>query len=108
MEKNLGATSAPSSYLGWSGIDNDCDQAILELRLPTTPSTELPIKKFLLFMNWSSSKKEKLESGPKEYTRQRGWHLARDRMSTRLNSSHVAISYAVFCLKKKKISKRPV
>src|SRR5437870_9903058 len=28
--------------------------------------------------------------------------LRRDRKSTRLNSSHVAISYAVFCLKKKK------
>src|SRR5207249_193339 len=28
----------------------------------------------------------------------------RDRKSTRLNSSHVSISYAVFCLKKKKIS----
>src|SRR5437870_9577102 len=27
--------------------------------------------------------------------------LDRDRKSTRLNSSHVAISYAVFCLKKK-------
>src|SRR5437660_12697703 len=27
--------------------------------------------------------------------------LKRDRKSTRLNSSHVAISYAVFCLKKK-------
>src|SRR5690625_3446149 len=27
----------------------------------------------------------------------------KDRKSTRLNSSHVAISYAVFCLKKKKI-----
>src|SRR5207253_10651586 len=27
-----------------------------------------------------------------------------DRKSTRLNSSHVAISYAVFCLKKKKIN----
>src|SRR5690625_5609038 len=27
--------------------------------------------------------------------------LAEDRKSTRLNSSHVAISYAVFCLKKK-------
>src|SRR5439155_24607772 len=27
---------------------------------------------------------------------------AKDRKSTRLNSSHVAISYAVFCLKKKK------
>src|SRR5690625_5773276 len=30
---------------------------------------------------------------------ERGYH--RDRKSTRLNSSHVAISYAVFCLKKK-------
>src|SRR5436309_11651851 len=29
---------------------------------------------------------------------------ARDRKSTRLNSSHVKISYAVFCLKKKKKS----
>src|SRR5690625_5932289 len=29
---------------------------------------------------------------------------ARDRKSTRLNSSHVAISYAVFCLKKKKFT----
>src|SRR5690625_5757067 len=27
-----------------------------------------------------------------------------DRKSTRLNSSHVAISYAVFCLKKKRIA----
>src|SRR5207253_7071199 len=30
--------------------------------------------------------------------------LFQDRKSTRLNSSHVAISYAVFCLKKKKTS----
>src|SRR5690349_23804464 len=29
--------------------------------------------------------------------------VLRDRKSTRLNSSHVEISYAVFCLKKKKI-----
>src|SRR5690554_7590795 len=29
---------------------------------------------------------------------------AEDRKSTRLNSSHVRISYAVFCLKKKKIN----
>src|SRR3989442_9515473 len=37
----------------------------------------------------------------------KGWRRsaarrARDRKSTRLNSSHVRISYAVFCLKKKK------
>src|SRR5690606_41183404 len=30
------------------------------------------------------------------------WKWAPDRKSTRLNSSHVKISYAVFCLKKKK------
>src|SRR2546426_8173772 len=30
-----------------------------------------------------------------------------DRKSTRLNSSHLVISYAVFCLKKKKKSKTP-
>src|SRR5690625_5672201 len=28
-------------------------------------------------------------------------YLRRDRKSTRLNSSHVAISYVIFCLKKK-------
>src|SRR5690554_5709450 len=30
------------------------------------------------------------------------WQCGKDRKSTRLNSSHVRISYAVFCLKKKK------
>src|SRR2546430_3739269 len=33
---------------------------------------------------------------------QRVWMVFRDRKSTRLNSSHSQISYAVFCLKKKK------
>src|SRR5256885_4344139 len=35
-----------------------------------------------------------------------GGTIAADRKSTRLNSSHLVISYAVFCLKKKK-SKTP-
>src|SRR2546426_9032399 len=34
---------------------------------------------------------------------QRSAHERADRKSTRLNSSHLVISYAVFCLKKKKI-----
>src|SRR5690625_5991563 len=41
----------------------------------------------------------------KGYRRTRGHrqdYTELDRKSTRLNSSHVAISYAVFCLKKKK------
>src|SRR5690554_7772856 len=36
------------------------------------------------------------------YTTLRGIKQLGDRKSTRLNSSHVRISYAVFCLKKKK------
>src|SRR5205807_5066598 len=32
-----------------------------------------------------------------------GPHVSEDRKSTRLNSSHLVISYAVFCLKKKKL-----
>src|SRR5438477_2014408 len=34
-----------------------------------------------------------------------GGQVQRDRKSTRLNSSHMSISYAVFCLKKKKIQR---
>src|SRR2546426_5135452 len=33
--------------------------------------------------------------------------VAEDRKSTRLNSSHLVISYAVFCLKKKKTLPKP-
>src|SRR5436309_11018250 len=37
---------------------------------------------------------------------QGGERAIRDRKSTRLNSSHVKISYAVFCLKKKKTKRQ--
>src|SRR3712207_7457723 len=36
-----------------------------------------------------------------QLSRPRRWDARRDRKSTRLNSSHANISYAVFCLKKK-------
>src|SRR5437879_9351950 len=39
---------------------------------------------------------------------QTGVETARDRKSTRLNSSHRCISYAVFCLKKKKKKKKRI
>src|SRR5256885_12601178 len=40
-------------------------------------------------------------SDPAAISHASGWRA--DRKSTRLNSSHLVISYAVFCLKKKKI-----
>src|SRR2546426_7196328 len=42
-----------------------------------------------------------VESAEQALARPESLH-ARDRKSTRLNSSHLVISYAVFCLKKKK------
>src|SRR5216684_6892714 len=46
-----------------------------------------------------SRPRPRLRSGPATC---RPWRSRRDRKSTRLNSSHGYISYAVFCLKKKK------
>src|SRR5437899_12070240 len=37
-----------------------------------------------------------------DHSQRQRWRLHVDRKSTRLNSSHLGISYAVFCLKKKK------
>src|SRR5690349_23166564 len=47
-----------------------------------------------------STRRRALPSPPRSARRRR----QRDRKSTRLNSSHVEISYAVFCLKKKNFS----
>src|SRR5688572_32235185 len=44
--------------------------------------------------------------GPNEVKLHRVNHYLSDRKSTRLNSSHSQISYAVFCLKKKKTEKQ--
>src|SRR2546430_12685101 len=47
--------------------------------------------------------------GPlRQVGRRQGGHRPRDRKSTRLNSSHSQISYAVFCLKKKKQQTRSI
>src|SRR5687768_18478370 len=48
---------------------------------------------------WSSAMANRSATGGSGGT---GWPLSIDRKSTRLNSSHGYISYAVFCLKKKK------
>src|SRR2546427_8856362 len=44
----------------------------------------------------------RLEGEPRSSQDPQGLFAAGDRKSTRLNSSHSQISYAVFCLKKKK------
>src|SRR5207253_10718572 len=51
------------------------------------------------------SDRSQFVSGNRDSGRNRK-NIRGDRKSTRLNSSHVAISYAVFCLKKKKKKKK--
>src|SRR5437667_8610189 len=62
-------------------------------RRPSSPQFTLPlVTKKKPSVGWN---------GPLPSTRERPVP-AKDRKSTRLNSSHITISYAVFCLKKKK------
>src|SRR5439155_20409547 len=82
-------------------------------RSPPRSKLRIPLSGVPVSEGWDSwggpwlAKLEKGSKSPKkdyrnihDHDRQR---RGKDRKSTRLNSSHVAISYAVFCLKKKKI-----
>src|SRR5256885_8492633 len=55
-----------------------------------------------LFRLWHEQVRRAADRRPaKADLRAAGAHAGEDRKSTRLNSSHLVISYAVFCLKKK-------
>src|SRR5436309_9859392 len=74
----------------------------LMIRRPPT-STLFPYT--TLFRSSANGRKRLIEnwwSGKIDWTTPAGGLQSIDRKSTRLNSSHVKISYAVFCLKKKK------
>src|SRR2546426_3505716 len=73
-------------------------------------STLFPYTTLFRSWDWPGADREyrrALELNP-SYVQARCWHgvvnlqWVQDRKSTRLNSSHLVISYAVFCLKKKK------
>src|SRR5436190_24308327 len=73
---------------------------ILMLRRPPR-STLFPYT--TLFRSRNQLRHHRDARPPRRYARPPARHRhARDRKSTRLNSSHTVISYAVFCSKKKK------
>src|SRR5258705_8724455 len=72
--------------------------------LPIWPSMELTAKGSSV----PASPRPRLECGGASGAHPERRALPRDRKSTRLNSSHLGISYAVFCLKKKKKKKHQI
>src|SRR5207253_11481744 len=79
----LPISSGPASLSGQRACRSSSGQAIANPRIPRSPRRSA---------TRSSRRAARIE----------------DRKSTRLNSSHVAISYAVFCLKKKKKKKNKI
>src|SRR5699024_12394667 len=69
--------------------------------LPTRRSSDRPPGKILPLHHDPAVERVAPElAGPGKIIGRAARHPQRDRKSTRLNSSHVSISYAVFCLKK--------
>src|SRR2546427_1890402 len=63
----------------------------------------VPEQRLLLpFSQAAGQRRPSIHTGRWRRARWSPWGIQRDRKSTRLNSSHSQISYAVFCLKKKK------
>src|SRR5690625_6109257 len=90
--------SAPEVIASVDALIADTDQEARDLALPEV---------WAMARSRTTGVFEQLE--PVERIRREDWsekETRRDRKSTRLNSSHVAISYAVFCLKKKKKIKK--
>src|SRR2546426_11191531 len=65
--------------------------------LPISIDEREPVEVDAEYQNEQEPREERRQGEPDERERRR-----QDRKSTRLNSSHLVISYAVFCLKKKK------
>src|SRR5256885_9279802 len=70
-------------------------------------STLFPYTTLFRSAKLNESKRQKILKDPTLTPQQKNEALLADRKSTRLNSSHLVISYAVFCLKKKTQRQRP-
>src|SRR5690625_6995323 len=91
--------SEANRMLGKADESTISDEVLIEpfLEGETVKIIDGPFKDFVGDVIEVNEEKRKLKVVVKIFGRG-----TEDRKSTRLNSSHVAISYAVFCLKKKK------
>src|SRR5262245_63721188 len=66
-------------------------------------AVQIALRRWTFFRHHSTSRDDIVENAEQISGRDRlAWSRFCNRKSTRLNSSHLGISYAVFCLKKKK------
>src|SRR3712207_7703057 len=86
------STLFPYTTLSRSALERRCRGVLAKRRLPTMRAT---VAQRVPADDVGDVLAEVVEHALKS-------HFAKDRKSTRLNSSHANISYAVFCLKKKK------
>src|SRR5690349_23793961 len=86
-----------SLFFYWHGHHRDLHS------FPTRRSSDLRWRRHFRCRQPSTPRRASLNGDAREQSGSR--RATRDRKSTRLNSSHVEISYAVFCLKKKKSNK---
>src|SRR5438309_6780975 len=70
-------------------------------------STLFPYTTLFRSLGWSNAQNQRHRHNKNNWAVASRWFL-QDRKSTRLNSSHSSISYAVFCLKKKKKKNKPI
>src|SRR5207302_6175165 len=76
----------------------------VELRVPCDRAAFSPLQRLLDELD-ADVPPELAEAINYAFSEMLGNAMEQDRKSTRLNSSHVKISYAVFCLKKKRATK---
>src|SRR5690348_18130606 len=94
-----GSTLFPYTTLFRSVAHDDVHFAVIPGRLSVEAAAPAPTPA----MPPAPAAESHAEAVPRVGPGRQGRVGARDRKSTRLNSSHPSISYAVFCLKKKKI-----
>src|SRR5207244_11314779 len=92
------ATLFPYTTLFRSAAKSLCDKSKIEINAPALVGSWFTSLRAARFVR--SVSRHELRSAAVEQPAQRRYSSRLDRKSTRLNSSHQIISYAVFCLKK--------
>src|SRR5699024_11348157 len=102
QEQPLALTAHIAFEQSYGGVDGDSASST-ELYAILSSLAEVPIKQGLAVTGSVNQKGEIQPIGGVNEKIEGFFEVCKkDRKSTRLNSSHVSISYAVFCLKKKK------